>query len=64
MNKFRRIRTQKEYGTALARFEIIFHAKAGTKEGMEADKLALQIAEYEQAHFKVVQENKVSPLQK
>lgn len=35
----------------MKRFEKVFHAKAGTKEGDEADVLALLIKDYEDRHF-------------
>lgn len=42
------IKTEKEYHTALERFEEIFSAKHGTKESGEADVLSLLIRDYEE----------------
>jgi HTH-type transcriptional regulator / antitoxin HigA len=47
----KKIKTKKEYGLALERFEHIFQAKAGAKESDEADVLSLLIADYENRHF-------------
>ena len=47
----KKIKTKKEYASALERFEHIFQAKAGTKESDEADVMALLIADYENRHF-------------
>ena len=47
----KKIKTKKEYDSALERFEHIFQAKAGTEESDEADVLALLIADYENRHF-------------
>lgn len=51
MSVFKKIKTQKDYQAAMTRFEKVFHAKAGTKEGDEADVLALLIKDYEDRHF-------------
>lgn len=45
------LKSKKDYGNALERFEEIFQAKTGTKESEEADVLALLIKEYEDKHF-------------
>jgi HTH-type transcriptional regulator/antitoxin HigA len=45
------LRTKKDYQAALARFEEIFQAKAGTPQGNEADVLALLISQYEDNHY-------------
>ncbi|MBA2611247.1 MAG: transcriptional regulator [Bacteroidetes bacterium] len=47
------IKTKTQYEKALQRFEKIFHAKANTKEGNEAQLLALVIKNYEDKHFKI-----------
>lgn len=41
------IKNKKQYVSALQRFEEIFFAKANTKEGKEAQLLALVIKDYE-----------------
>jgi HTH-type transcriptional regulator / antitoxin HigA len=45
------LKTKKDYGNALARFEEIFQARTGTNESEEADVLALLIKEYEDKHY-------------
>lgn len=45
------IKTKTQYEKALQRFEEIFHAKSNTKEGKEAQLLALVIKDYESKHF-------------
>ena len=45
------LKTKKEYESALARFEAIFQAPAGSNESEEADVLALLIKEYEDKNF-------------
>ncbi len=45
------LKTKKQYQEALARFEEIFQAKAGSVESDEADVLALLIKEYENKHY-------------
>lgn len=47
----KKIKTKKDYKAALARFENIFQAKAGSAESDEADVMALLIADYENRHF-------------
>jgi HTH-type transcriptional regulator/antitoxin HigA len=47
----KKIKTKKDYSTALARFEKVFHAKSGTKEGDEAELLAIIIKDYEDRNF-------------
>jgi HTH-type transcriptional regulator/antitoxin HigA len=51
MSTIKKIKTKKDYSLALARFEKIFHAKTGTKEGDEAELLAIVIKDYEDRHF-------------
>ncbi|PWT79115.1 MAG: transcriptional regulator [Bacteroidetes bacterium] len=51
MQALRKIKTKKDYQTALQRFETIFAAKEGTPESDEADVLSLLIKEYEDLHF-------------
>ncbi len=47
----KKIKTKKQYDSALERFEVIFQAREGTNESDEADVLALLIADYENTHF-------------
>lgn len=47
----KKIKTRKDYESALARFESIFQAREGTPESDEADVMALLIADYENRHF-------------
>ena len=49
--ELKKIKTKKNYESALERFEEIFQAKNGTKESDEADVLALLIKDYEDTHF-------------
>jgi antitoxin component HigA of HigAB toxin-antitoxin module len=45
------IKNKKQYDKALQRFEEIFLAKYNTKEGKEAQLLALAIKDYDDKHF-------------
>ncbi len=47
------IRTEKEYDQALKRLNVIFDAKPNTKQGQEAELLALLIEEYEEINYKI-----------
>ena len=47
----KKIKTKKDYRSALERFEEIFQAKSGTKESDEADVLSLLIKDYEEKYF-------------
>src|SRR4051812_20203856 len=47
------IKTKKQYDLALCRFEEIFLAKSNTKEGKEAQLLALVIKDCDDKHFKI-----------
>src|SRR4051812_25701362 len=47
------VKTRAQYQKALIRFEEIFLAKSGTKEGNEAQLLALVIKDYEDRHYKI-----------
>lgn len=47
----KKIKSKKDYETALQRFENIFQAKAGSIESDEADVLALLIKDYEERHY-------------
>jgi HTH-type transcriptional regulator / antitoxin HigA len=47
------IKTKKDYQQALARLELIFDAKNGTKEGDELEILGILIDQYENEHFPI-----------
>ena len=47
------IKTEKDYRNALERLEMIFDAPVDTKEGDEADILALMIENYENEHYPI-----------
>lgn len=47
------IKTKKQYEKSLQRFEAIFLAKSSTKEGKEAQLLALVLKDYEEKFFKI-----------
>jgi len=47
------ITTEKEYDKALDRLNVIFDANPKSKEGQEADVLALLIEEYEEEHYSI-----------
>ena len=47
------IKNKKQYEKALQRFEEIFFAKSNTKDGGEAQLLALVIKDYEEKHYKI-----------
>lgn len=47
------IKNKKQYEKALQHFEEIFFAKANTKEGKEAQLLALVIKDYEDKNYKI-----------
>ncbi len=47
------IKTKAQYQKYLMRFEEIFLAKSNTKEGKEAQLLALIIKDYEDKHYKI-----------
>ncbi len=47
------IKTKKQYNLALQRMEEIFDSKPNSKEGKEAELLALLIEEYEDKNYKI-----------
>lgn len=47
------IETKKEYEIALKKFQVLFHAKAGSSAEKEAKLLALLIEDYENKHFPI-----------
>ncbi len=47
------IKTEREYGQAMARLEKIFDAKKGTAEGDELEVLGILIEKYEEEHFPI-----------
>ncbi len=52
-NIMKLIETEFEYNKALKRMEEIFDAEPNTKEGQEADVLALLIEDYEEENYKI-----------
>jgi HTH-type transcriptional regulator/antitoxin HigA len=51
--KMKLITTEKEYDEALSRLEELFYADPKSKEGQEAEVLALLIEEYEDKVYKI-----------
>ncbi|MBL0026490.1 MAG: hypothetical protein WBP08_06155 [Saprospiraceae bacterium] len=51
--KHKIIKTEKEYEAALVRLEEIFDADQNTKEGQEAELLALLIEDYEEQYHQI-----------
>lgn len=47
------IKSKRQYEKSLQRFEEIFNAKSQTKQGKEAQLLALVRRDYEDKHFKI-----------
>jgi HTH-type transcriptional regulator/antitoxin HigA len=47
------IKTKKDYQSALARLEVIFDAKPGSKQGDELEILSILIEKYENDHFPI-----------
>jgi len=47
------IRTEREYEKALDRLDLIFDSKSSSKEGQEAELLALLIEDYEDIHYRI-----------
>ena len=47
------IRNENDYQKALARLEVIFDAKKGTKQGDELEILSILIDRYENEHFPI-----------
>ncbi len=50
---YKKIKSKKQYKEYMARFSKVFHAKEGTREGDEAELLALLIEDYENRHFPI-----------
>lgn len=50
---FKVIKTENEYEKALKRFEKVFHAPMNSKEGDEAELLALLIENYEEKNYSI-----------
>ena len=50
---YTKIKTKKQYKDYMSRFSKVFHAKSGTKEGDEAELLALIIKDYEDKEFPI-----------
>ncbi len=51
--KIKPIKSEKDYQEALARLEIVFDAKADTKEGDEAEILSMLIENYENKYHPI-----------
>lgn len=51
--KIKPIKSEKDYQEALARLEIVFDAKADTKEGDEAEILSMLIENYENKYYPI-----------
>ena len=49
----RLIRTEKEYDQALEKLNLVFDAKPNSKDGQQAEVLALLIEEYEETHHQI-----------
>jgi len=47
------IKNKQQYEKSLQRFEEVFSAKSSTKEGKEAQLLALVIKDYDDKHYKI-----------
>ncbi len=47
------INTKRDYQKALKRFEKLFDASKGTKEGDEAELLSILIEKYENEHYPI-----------
>ena len=47
------IKSEKEYNLALQRMEVIFDSKSNSKEGKEAELLALLIEEFEKENYPI-----------
>lgn len=50
---YSKIKTKKQYKEYMARFSKVFHARIGSKEGDEAELLALLIEDYEERMFPI-----------
>lgn len=59
----RKIDTESEYNTALARAEELWNADLGTPEGKELDSLVTLIEEYEAAHYSIDPPSKEAVIQ-
>jgi HTH-type transcriptional regulator / antitoxin HigA len=50
---YTKIKTKKQYKEYMGRFSKVFHARIGSKEGDEAELLALLIEDYEERMFPI-----------
>lgn len=50
---YKKIKSRKQYKEYMTRFSAVFHAKEGTREGDEAELLALIIKDYEDHYFPI-----------
>lgn len=48
---YKKIKSKKQYEEYMKRFSKVFHAKSGTRDGDEAELLAILIEEYEDRVF-------------
>lgn len=56
------IRNEKDYQNALARLEVIFDAKRGTKDGDELEILSILIDNYESDNFPIEMPDPISAI--
>jgi HTH-type transcriptional regulator/antitoxin HigA len=56
------LKTEDDYNKALNRFESIFHAPSGSKEGDEAELLSLLIEKYEEEHYPIEAPNPIEAI--
>ncbi|RLD56953.1 MAG: transcriptional regulator [Bacteroidetes bacterium] len=56
------LKTETDYNQALKRFESVFHAQSGSKEGDEAELLSLLIEKYEEEHYPIEAPNPIEAI--
>jgi len=56
------IKTEKQYNEALDRMEKIFDAPSNSKDGIDAELLALLIEEYEKERYKIESPDPISAI--
>jgi len=61
--KMKLITTEKEYNKALDRIDEIFDSSPKSKEGQEADILALLIEEYEEKYYPIESPDPITAIQ-
>lgn len=52
--KYKLIKTEKEYDSALERLEVVFDEPTNSLLGEEAELLALLIEDYESRHYPII----------